>query len=187
MLIYEDIDGNGKINDSDKTWIGDPNPDFTFGMTNNLSYKGFNLSFLITGSVGNDIYNASRVDMEGMVTGYNQTTAVLRRWKIPGQITDIPKAGELDNVKVSSRWIEDGSYMKIKNITLSYDFKGPKLRKINISKIRPYVTLDNMVTFTKYSGYDPEMSEYTAATNFGIDWGTYPCVKTVTFGVNVDF
>ena len=187
LMIYEDLDGNGKISDSDKTWIGDPNPDFTFGMTNNFSYKGFNLSFLVTGSVGNDIYNASRVDMEGMVNGYNQTTAVLRRWKIPGQITDIPKSGEMYNVKVSSRWIENGSYLKVKNITLSYDFTGPKLKRLNITRIRPYVTLDNMITFTKYSGYDPEMSQWANAIHFGIDWGTYPCVKTVTFGVNVDF
>lgn len=187
LMIYEDLDGNGKITDSDKTWIGDPNPDFTFGMTNNLHYKGFNLSFLITGSVGNDIYNASRVDMEGMVNGYNQTTAVLRRWRIPGQITDIPKSNEMYNVKVSSRWIENGSYLKVKNITLSYDFAGPKLKRLNITRIRPYVTLDNMITFTKYSGYDPEMSQWASATNFGIDWGTYPCVRTVTFGVNVDF
>ena len=187
MMIYEDRDGNGKITDSDKTWIGDPNPDFTFGMTNNFSYKGFNLSFLITGSVGNDIYNASRVDMEGMVNGYNQTTAVLRRWQIPGQITDIPKSNEMYNVKVSSRWIENGSYLKVKNITLSYDFTGPKLKRLNITRIRPYVTLDNMITFTKYSGYDPEMSQWANAIHFGIDWGTYPCVKTVTFGVNVDF
>jgi len=187
MMIYEDRDGNGKITDSDKTWIGDPNPDFTFGMTNNFSYKGFNLSFLITGSVGNDIYNASRVDMEGMVNGYNQTTATLRRWQIPGQITDIPKSNEMYNVKVSSRWIENGSYLKVKNITLSYDFTGPKLKRLNITRIRPYVTLDNMITFTKYSGYDPEMSQWANAIHFGIDWGTYPCVKTVTFGVNVDF
>ena len=187
MMIYEDRDGNGKITDSDKTWIGDPNPEFTFGMTNNFGYKGFNLSFLITGSVGNDIYNASRVDMEGMVNGYNQTTATLRRWQIPGQITDIPKSNEMYNVKVSSRWIENGSYLKVKNITLSYDFTGPKLKRLNITRIRPYVTLDNMITFTKYSGYDPEMSQWANAIHFGIDWGTYPCVKTVTFGVNVDF
>ncbi len=187
LMKYEDKDGNGRINDADKGYIGDPNPDFTFGMTNNLSWKGLNLSVLLTGSVGNDIYNASKVDMEGMITGYNQTTSVLRRWKIPGQITDIPKSGEMWNVKASSRWVEDGSYLKIKNITLSYDIKGPRLKKINISRIQPYLTLDNMVTFTNYSGYDPEMSQYAAATNFGIDWGTYPCVRTVTFGVNVDF
>ena len=188
MVIYEDINGDGKINSSDKQYIGNANPLFTFGMTNTLSWKGFNLSFLITGSVGNDIYNASKIEMIGMYNGSNQITDVLRRWRVPGQVTDIPKAGELDNLRASTRWVEDGSYLKIKNITLSYDFSGPWLKeKLNISRIQPYITLDNMITFTNYSGYDPEMSQYTSATSMGIDWGTYPNVKTVTFGVNVDF
>ena len=188
MMIYEDLNGDGKINSSDKQYIGNANPLFTFGMTNTLSWKGFNLSFLITGSVGNDIYNASRIEMVGMYNGANQITDVLRRWKVPGQVTDIPKAGELDNLRASTRWVEDGSYLKIKNITLSYDFSGPWLKeKLNISRIQPYITLNNMITFTNYSGYDPEMSQYTSATSMGIDWGTYPNVKTVTFGVNVDF
>ena len=111
----------------------------------------------------------------------------LRRWRIPGQITDIPKAGELDNLRASTRWIEDGSYLKVKNITLSYDITHPALKKANINRIQPYITLDNMITFTNYTGYDPEMSQYTSATSMGIDWGTYPCVKTVLFGVNVEF
>ena len=188
MVIYEDINGDGKINSSDKQYIGNANPLFTFGMTNTLSWKGFNLSFLITGSVGNDIYNASKIEMIGMYNGSNQITDVLRRWRVPGQVTDIPKAGELDNLRASTRWVEDGSYLKIKNISLSYDFSGPWLKeKLNISRIQPYITLDNMITFTNYSGYDPEMSQYTSATSMGIDWGTYPNVKTVTFGVNVDF
>lgn len=187
MVIYEDLTGDGKITDADKQYIGNANPWFTFGMTNNLSWKGFNLSFLITGSVGNDIYNASRIEMVGMYNGNNQITDVLRRWRVPGQVTDIPKAGELDNLKASTRWVEDGSYLKIKNITLSYDIVHPKLKKANISRIQPYVTLDNMVTFTDYSGYDPEMSQWTNAYQMGIDWGTYPNVKTVIFGVNIDF
>ena len=188
MMIYEDLNGDGKINSSDKQYIGNANPLFTFGMTNTISWKKFNLSFLITGSVGNDIYNASKIEMVGMYNGSNQISDVLRRWKVPGQVTDIPKAGELDNLRASTRWVEDGSYLKIKNITLSYDFSGPWLReKLNISRIQPYITLNNMITFTNYSGYDPEMSQYTSATSMGIDWGTYPNVKTVTFGVNVDF
>ena len=102
-------------------------------------------------------------------------------------VTDIPKSGELYNLKASTRWIEDGTYVKVKNITLSYDVQAKFLKKLHISKLQPYMTLDNMLTFTAYSGYDPEMSQYTNATNMGIDWGTYPNVKTVTFGVNVDF
>ena len=187
LLIYEDINEDGDITDADKQYIGDANPDFIFGMTNNFRYKGFNLSFLITGSMGNDIFNVSKVDMMGMQNGANQLHDVVRRWRIPGQVTDIPKAGESWNAKASTYWIEDGSYLKVKNITLSYDFEGKFLRKYNISKISPYVTLSNFITFTKYSGYDPEMSQYSAATNMGIDYGTYPNVRTVTFGVNVDF
>lgn len=187
MMIYEDHNGDGKVNSSDKQYIGNANPDFTFGMTNTLSWKGLNLSFMITGSVGNDIYNASKIDMVGMHNAANQITDVLRRWKVPGQITDIPKAGEVDNIKASSRWVEDGSYLKIRNITLSYDITHPKLRKANISRIQPYITLDNMITITGYSGYDPEMSQYSSATSMGVDWGTYPNVKTFIFGVNIDF
>ena len=187
MIIYKDMNGDGKINVSDKHYIGDANPWFTAGMTNTISWKGLSLSFLLTASVGNDIYNASKSEMIGMYTGANQIKDAVRRWRVPGQITDIPKAGELDNLRASTRWVEDGSYLKFKNITLSYDITCPKLRKANISRIQPYITLDNMVTFTGYSGYDPEMSQYTSATNTGIDWGTYPCVKTVLFGVNVEF
>lgn len=187
MMIYEDINEDGKIDANDKKYIGNANPDFIFGMTNNISYKGLSLSFLITGSVGNDIYNASMVDMIGMCSDGNQIKDATRRWRTPGQITDIPKAGELYNIKASSRFIEDGSYIKIKNITLAYDIKGSLLRKAHINKLQPYITLDNMITFTKYSGYDPEMSQYSDATAMGIDWGTYPNVRTVTFGVNVNF
>ncbi|MCI2081771.1 MAG: TonB-dependent receptor [Bacteroidales bacterium] len=187
LCIYKDLDGNGKINSSDRQYIGDANPVFTAGMTNTIGWKNFTLSILMTGSYGNDIYNASKIEMEGMYTGANQITDVLRRWKIPGQITDIPKSNELYNLKCSSRFIEDGSFLKIKNINLSYSFETQKLAKWNISKIEPYISLQNFFTFTKYSGYDPEVSQYSSATEMGIDWGTYPHVKTAVFGINIDF
>ncbi len=187
MIMYEDYNNDGKINNSDKQYIGNANPLFTGGMTNTLSWKGLSLSVLMTASVGNDIYNASKIDMMSMLTGANQIKDVVRRWRVPGMITDVPKAGEVDNLKTSSRWIEDGSYLKIKNITLAYDIKHPALKRANIARIQPYITLDNMITFTKYSGYDPEMSQYTSATSMGVDWGTYPCVRSVVFGVNIDF
>ena len=187
MVVYEDYNNDGRISNADKHYIGNANPLFTAGMTNTLTWKGLSLSILMTSSVGNDIYNASKIDMIGMMDGKNQITDVLRRWRIPGQITDITKSGEVENLKTSTRWLEDGSYLKIKNITLSYNITHPALKKANISRIQPYVTLDNMITFTKYSGYDPEMSQYSSATNMGIDWGTYPCVRSVVFGVNIDF
>ena len=186
-IVYEDRNNDGRITDADKTGIGDANPDFTFGLTNTLTWKGLSLSFLITGSVGNDIYNASRVELVSMNNGYNQITDVLRRWRSPGDVTDMPKAGGTDNLKVSSRFVEDGSYVKLKNITLSYDIRHPALKKAHISSIRPYITCGNILTLTKYSGYDPEVSEYTAATKMGVDWGSYPNVKTFIFGLNVEF
>jgi len=186
-MTYRDLDDNGVINSSDKTYIGNANPKFIFGMTNTFSWKGFTLNVLVNGSVGNDIYNASKIEMEGMYTGGNQITDVLRRWRIPGQITDIPRANDLDNLKMSTRWIENGSYLKVKNITLAYDFNTQRLKKWNITRIQPYVSLENFITWTNYSGYDPEVSQYNDATEMGIDWGTYPHVKKVVFGINVDF
>ncbi|MBR0110408.1 MAG: TonB-dependent receptor [Bacteroidales bacterium] len=187
MLLYKDVNEDGKVNSSDKTFIGCANPDFTFGWNNTLSYKGFNLNFLITGSVGNEIFNASRLEMIGMYNAQNQITDVLRRWRTPGQVTDIPRAGSLDNLKASTYWVEDGSYLKVKNITLSYNFSGEKLRKYRITTLQPYLTFDNYITLTKFKGYDPEMSEYTDATSMGVDWGTYPCVKSIVLGINVVF
>ncbi len=187
LYIYEDLNHDNDITDADKQYIGDANPDFIFGMTNTLSYKGFNLNVLITGSVGNDIFNVSRLDMIGMQNASNQLKDATRRWRIPGQITDIPKSGETWNAKASTAWVEDGSYLKVKNVTLSYDVKGGILKRLNIARIQPYVTLSNFFTLTGYRGYDPEMSQYSSATNMGIDYGTYPNVKTILLGVNVDF
>ena len=187
LLMYDDLNGDGNITDADKQYIGNANPKFIFGMTNNLKYKGIGLSILMTGSVGGDIFNVSRLDMMGMQNGYNQLRDVVRRWQIPGQVTDVPKAAESWNAKSSTFWIEKGTYLKIKNITLSYDIETRWLRKINVARIQPYITLSNFITFTKYSGFDPEMSQYTSATNMGIDYGTYPNVRTAIFGLNVDF
>ena len=121
-----------------------------------------------------------------MYNGNNQTTTVLRRWRIPGQITDVPRATtDAYNVKNSTRWVEDGSYLKVKNITLSYDITSPKLRRAYISRIQPYISLQNFITWTKYSGYDPEVSQWDTATQMGIDWGTYPNVRTVVVGLNI--
>lgn len=188
-LIFKDLDGNGRITTSDKTYIGNPNPDFTFGMTNNLSYKGFNLNVFFQGSYGNDIYNASRYETEGMYNGQNQSTEVIRRWRIPGQITDIPRATTgTDNLRASTRFIENGSYIRLKSLTLSYDIQLGVLKRWNITRLQPYFTAQNLFTLTNYKGFDPEVNQYGgSATVQGIDWGTYPQVKTFIFGLNIDF
>ena len=188
-LMYRDLDGNGKITSSDKTYIGNPNPDFTFGLTNNLSYKGFNLNIFFQGAVGNDIYNASRMETEGLYDAKNQSTEVLNRWRIPGQITDMPRAvATTDNLKASTRFIEDGSFVRLKTVTLSYNFAGGLLKKWGVSRLQPYVTAQNLFTITGYSGFDPEVNQWGgSATVQGIDWGTYPQVRSYVFGVNVEF
>ncbi|NDV83985.1 TonB-dependent receptor [Bacteroides sp. 51] len=188
-IVYRDLDDNGRITSSDKTHIGDPNPDFTFGMTNNFSYKGIGLSVLLTGSVGNDIYNASRIETEGMYSSRNQSTEVLKRWRQPGDVTDMPRAViGTQNVKSSSRWVEDGSFLRVKNVTLSYEFDRRLLSKIQLNRLQVYASANNLLTWTKYKGFDPEVNQYGgAATTQGIDWGTYPQVRSFVFGLNVEF
>ncbi|MDR2293499.1 MAG: TonB-dependent receptor [Prevotellaceae bacterium] len=185
-LIYRDINDDGKITATDRTYIGDPNPDFTFGLTNTFSWKNFNLSIFIQGSYGNDIYNASRIETEGMYDGKNQSTRVLDRWKVPGQIKDVPKAGF--DIKNSSYFVEDGSYLRLKNISLSYNFTSEFLKKIGITRLQPYVTVSNLLTWTKYSGMDPEVNQWgNSGAVQGIDWGTYPHSKSYVFGINIEF
>ncbi len=185
-LMYRDLNGDGRISSSDRTYIGDPNPDFTYGMTNSFSWKGINLSIFLQGSYGNDIFNASRMETEGMYDGKNQTTRVLNRWRIPGQITDVPKAGF--DMKNSTYFVEDGSYLRIKDISISYSFSGAWLKKAGISRLQPYFTATNLVTFTKYKGMDPEVNQWGGSGAVqGIDWGTYPQSKSFVFGLNLDF
>lgn len=185
-LIYRDVNGDGILSTTDRTYIGDPNPDFTFGLTNNISYKGFSLNVLIQGSYGNDIFNASRIETEGMYDGKNQSTAVLDRWRIPGQITDTPKAGF--DIKTSSYFVEDGSYLRVKDITLAYEFRKDFLKRLGIARLQPYVSATNLITLTNYSGMDPEVNQWgNSGAVQGIDWGTYPQTKSFVFGVNVEF
>lgn len=185
-LMYRDLNGDGVVTSSDRTYIGDPNPTFTFGMTNTFSWKGISLSIFLQGSYGNDIFNASRMETEGMYDGKNQSTRVLERWRIPGQVTDVPKAGfQMHN---SSYFIEDGSYLRVKDISLSYDIKGRLLTKWGITRLQPYFTCTNLLTWTGYSGMDPEVNQWgNNGAVQGIDWGTYPQCRSFVFGLNLEF
>lgn len=198
-LMYRDLNGDGVLTPSDRTYIGDPNPDFTFGLTNTFSWKGLTLNIFLQGSYGNDVYNASRMETEGMYDGKNQSTKVLGRWKIPGQITNVPKA-KFD-MRNSSYFVEDGSYLRVKDITLSYNVRGKLLKKWGISRLQPYFTATNLLTWTNYSGMDPEVNQWGSNNQVkedddqsgskgavqGIDWGTYPHTKSFIFGVNIEF
>lgn len=190
-INYRDVNGNGIFDPGDRTVIGDANPKFTGGFTNNFSWKNFDLNIFFQGSYGNDIFNATRIDLEGMFDSKNQSTAVLRRWTPDNRDTDIPRAiggGKVDNVRNSTRFVEDGSYLRLKAITLSYNINPTLLPKLKLQKLSVYVTGQNLLTFTKYSGFDPEVNAFgRSATELGIDYGTYPQARTLTAGVNVEF
>lgn len=185
-MKYKDVTGDGLVSASDRTYIGDPNPDFTFGLTNTFSYKGLNLSILIQGSYGNDIYNVSRMETEGMYDGKNQSTKVLARWRVPGQITDVPKAKW--DIRNSTYFVEDGSYLRVKDISLSYDVPRKLISRFGLTRLQPYVSATNLLTLTDYSGMDPEVNQYgNSGSVQGIDWGTYPLNKSVVLGIKVEF
>ena len=185
-LIYRDLNNDGKVTSSDKTYIGDPNPDFIFGLTNKLEYKGFMLSLFFQGSYGNDVYNASRMDTEGMYDGRNQSDRVLDRWRIPGQITDVPKANF--NIQNSTYFVEDGSFIRLKDLTLAYSFAPEVISRIGLTQLRPFFTATNLFTITRYTGMDPEVNQWGGSGAVqGIDWGTYPHSRNFMFGVNIEF
>jgi len=188
------IDRNGESTFSptadDRIIIGDANPDFTYSATNNFKYKNFNLMIYLQGSYGNDMLNATRIETEGLLDPKNQSLAVLDRWRQPGDITTIPRAtfGNSDNSRVSTRFIEDASYLRVKAVTFGYSFSKTALEKMNISALRLYVTGENLLTFTNYSGFDPEVNAFGGSNTVrGIDFGTYPQARTTLFGLSVTF
>lgn len=191
-MIYKDITGNGTVNEADRTVIGNAQPNFIFGMTNTFSYKRFDLNIFLQGSYGNDIYNSTRVDLEGMFDSKNQSTAVLNRWTENNRNTDIPRPlnNSTYNIRNSTRFVEDGSYLRVKSITLSYNVNPEALKRLGINKLSVYTTGQNLITLTDYSGFDPEVNAYgvnSKGTEVGVDYGTYPQSKTVIFGVNLEF
>ena len=195
-MIYKDLDGSGDLSDGDKTIIGNANPDYTFGVTNDFKYKNWNLNFFIQGVQGNDIFNASRIETEGLFDEGNQLTTVLNHWTPSNTITDIPRVafGSDRNSKISSRFVEDGSYVRIKAVTLGYNLADNWAKKFNMSKVYFYMTGTNLLTFTKYSGLDPEVSFYGRSTDNsmkniaqGVDYGTYPQTRDLIFGINITF
>ncbi len=188
-LMYETKNDDGIPSLSERKVIGDPNPVFTYGLTNNLSYKGFNLNIFIQGSYGNDIFNVSRMETEGMFDDKNQSIAVLDRWRRPGMETYMPGASlTKENLLPSTRFVEDGSYLRLKSLTLSYNVNSNFLKSIKLSRFQVYITGQNMLTLTNYKGFDPEVNQYGGyAPVQGVDYGTYPQSKSYVMGINVEF
>ena len=187
-IIYKDLNNDSMISEADRTVIGDAQPDFTFGLTNNFSWKNLTLSVFFQGSYGNDIFNATRIDTEGMFDTKNQTKTVLKRWQRPGMITDVPRAGNLENSRNSTRFVEDGSYIRLKTMTLSYNFDKKLITPLGLNALSVYATANNLFTLTRYRGYDPELNMGgNSATQLGIDFGTYPQTRSFIFGLNLTF
>lgn len=183
-IRFRDLNNDGVINDSDRTVIGNPNPSWLFSMNNSLSYKGFELSVFLQGIAGNKIYNANNIDNTGMAAAYNQTTDVLKRWQGEGTSNSMPRAVFGDpnqNTRVSDRFVENGSYLRLKNITLSYTFPKQWLQKTTDENARLSLSCENVATITGYSGFDPEVGIN------GIDQNRYPISRTFSLGLNFNF
>jgi TonB-linked SusC/RagA family outer membrane protein len=174
------------IDENDRTHIGNPNPDFTGGFSNRISYKNFSFEALFTFSKGNKVYNGVRAALESGATTNNQLESMTNRWRAPGQITNIPKAtygDPLGNSSFSDRWIEDGSFIRLKYVSLSYTFPFKQTSLIKSSTI--YITSNNLFTFTKYLGYDPEFQAAESILARGIDIGLEPNHRSVIAGIRI--
>lgn len=217
-IKYKDVHKDGKIDEKDRTIIGSPLPDFTFGFNNTFRYKNFDLNIFINGSYGNDVLNYLAIKLTNMKSTWtNQLNSVNDRAQLvpidPSKVyadggawydditnirvsnpgTKMPAArlnDPNDNDRISDRYIEDGSYIRIKNIALGYTFPKKWLKPIHVENLRLYCNIQNLHTFTKYKGYDPEIGASTQDSSglvYGLDFGRYPSPVTYSFGLNLSF
>jgi TonB-dependent starch-binding outer membrane protein SusC len=190
-IRFKDLNGDGVIDDKDVTRIGNPNPKFTMGLTNTFNYKGFELSVFLYASYGADIFNYSRRQTEGLRNSFNnQLTTVLDRYTESNPNATIPRYNQWheNNVRISDRYVEDGSYLRIQNVQLGYNLPENIIKKIKMKNARVYIAAQNLYTFTKYSGYDPELGAINSNPTFmNIDNGRYPIPRTFTVGASIEF
>jgi TonB-dependent starch-binding outer membrane protein SusC len=187
---FKDLDDNGELNNNDRTIIGDPNPDYIFGFNNDFLWKGFDLNIFFQGSQGNDIFNYTMLELDLLAGRNNATTTALNRWTPSNTDTNIPKANGSRSRRASSRFIEDGSFIRLKNLALGYTLPASLLDRLNVRKARIYISAQNVLTFTNYSGYDPEVNYRSGGTtnsnrNLGLDYASYPNAINYTLGVNI--
>ena len=178
---FKDINGDGKIDDNDKTNLGNPFPWLTYGFNIGAEYKGFDLQVFFQGVYGNEIYNAVRVRTEGKGTEATLGTQMRNVWSEANPSGTIPNPyGNSMNYATSSRFVESGAYLRLKNLQFGYTLPSAITQKASINRLRFYISGSNLFTLTNYSGYDPEVGG-------GVDYGNYPQSRTFTFGVNIDF
>jgi len=193
---FEDVNGDGVIDQNDRVYAGSPIPKFTYGFTGNVNYRQFDLSIFFQGVNGNKLYNQVNTELEGFYRAFNVTERVATKsWSGPGTSNYLPRlswTGAQNNKQASTRFLEDGSYLRLKNVQLGYKLNSQLLSHLKISSMRFFVSAQNIFTVTKYTGQDPEMatsanSAAEGAKAVGIDWGTYPSARTFTAGVNLNF
>ncbi len=182
-----DEEGNtdGQINANDRIIIGNPHPDYVIGLTNSFNYKGIDLMINANAVLGKDVYNATRSELDAMTWNRNATVVALDRWQGEGDDTNVPRAIKTDpndNNRASTRFLENGSFLKIRDIVIGYTLPKKWMSVIKIEKMRVYFSLSNYFTFTEYSGYDPEIGD-----DKGVDYNPFPHAKTMVFGLNMDF
>ena len=184
-IHFADLNGDHQITEADREFIGDPNPDFYGNIFTTLSYKHLKLDLRFNYSYGNDVYNYQRSQLENGSRFMNQTTAMLRRWQVEGQQTDIPQLSFQDpmgNSRFSNRWIEDGSYLRLKSVTLSYDLP---MNNEYIQGFQFWIQANNLFTFTKYLGSDPEFTMTSNVIGQGIDVGQLSQSRSIVAGIKI--
>jgi hypothetical protein len=187
-MKYRDMNGDGVIDDYDRTIIGCGQPLNTGGFGNNFNWKNFDLNIFFAWSYGNDVLNANRLVFEsGWRSQTNQLASYADRWSPENPASNIPRVNAVGREEYSSRVIEDGSFLRLKNVSLGYTLPSRSLRKAGISQMRVYVSADNIWTLTGYSGPDPEVSTRNSVLTPGFDWSAYPRAFGFTAGVNLTF
>lgn len=188
-IKYRDLNNDGEITEADKTYIGNPNPDFFYGLNSNMSYKGFQLDFFFQGSKGNDIMNVSAISSTmDYGQGLNMPQEVLLdHWTPQNTDAKYPKISRNTNTRVSDRFVEDGSYLRLKNVLLAYNFPLKSSQGKFLQSLRVYASAQNLLTFTDYSWWDPEVNSKGADNRMGIDHFSYPIPKSYTIGLNATF
>lgn len=190
-IKFKDINRDGVVNDYDLTIIGNPNPKHIGGFGNNFQYKNFDLNVFFQWSYGGDVLNANRIEFEGgdpnARTSLNMFASFANRWTPENQTNELYRIGGQGPAVYSSRTIEDGSFLRLKTVSLGYRLPNAWLKKINIKSLRVYASAQNLITWTRYSGPDPEVSTRPTALTPSFDWSPYPRPRTLTLGVDISF
>jgi len=187
-INYKDLNNDGQISQDDKTYIGNPNPDFIYGFNSNFSFKGFQLDLFFQGTQGNDIMNVSAISSSmDYGQGLNMPVEVLDNWTPTNTNASFPKISRSVTTRVSDRFVEDGSYMRLKNILFAYNFPLKNSNGNFLQSLRIYASGQNLLTFTNYSWWDPEVNSKGGDNRLGIDHFSYPIPKSYTIGLNATF